>query len=412
MPGRSDVIGGRVGPGRSAPSCRAGIVAALGLVLAALPGAAPATPYIPTDDAQIVERLPQSGNTTLRQLRRLNEAVRQAPGNLDLALIVATRDHEAARAEADPRFDGYAEAALKPWLDLPDPPAPVLLLRATLRQSRHDFPAALADLDRVTAAMPRNPQAWLTRAVVLQVEGEHEQALASCAPLRRLAEKLVVVLCEANISSLGADAKTACAGLQQALDQPNANPALRLWALTVLGETAARLGDPVAAEQHFRAGLALGIDDAYLLGAFADFLLEQGRAEEVSSLLDAKKRIDPLMLRLTLAEAALDGPSLEADRADLAERFAATRLRGDRSHLREEARFTLVVLHRPEAALDLAQANWQVQHEPWDARLLLETALAAGRPDAARPALDWLARTGLDDVHLRPLVARLDGRSR
>lgn len=409
MTGRSGWIGRGAGPGRSAPSCRGGIALALGLALAALPGAAPATPYIPTDDAQIVERLPQAGNGTLR---RLQQALRQAPDNLDLALIVATRDHEAARAEADPRFDGYAEAALKPWLDLPDPPAPVLLLRATLRQSRHDFPAALADLDRVAAAMPRNPQVWLTRAVVLQVEGEHDQALASCAKLRRLAEPLVFTLCEANIRSLGADAKTAYAGLAEALDQPNAKPALRLWALTVLGETAARLGDPAAAEQHFRAGLALGIDDAYLLGAFADFLLDQGRPEEVRALLEARKRIDPLMLRLTLAEAALDGPSLDRDRADLAERFAATRLRGDRSHLREEARFTLTVLHRPAAALDLAQANWQVQHEPWDARLLLETALAAGRPEAARPALDWLARTGLDDVHLRPLVARLDGSSR
>ena len=61
----------------------------------------------------------------------------------------------------------------------------------------------------------------------------------------------------------------------------------------------------------------------------------------------------------------------------LRDRFEASRLRGDRVHLREEARFTLHLLNDPKAALKLAQENWQVQKEPADVRILLEAALAA-----------------------------------
>ena len=53
----------------------------------------------------------------------------------------------------------------------------------------------------------------------------------------------------------------------------------------------------------------------------------------------------------------------------------------------------------------LAEANWAVQREPWDARLLLEAALAADQPGAARRALDWLAASHLEDLRLSELAA-------
>ena len=76
------------------------------------------------------------------------------------------------RSEGDPRYDGYAQAALAPWWDLAEPPVPVLILRATLEQRRHDFDAALADLERVLARQPRHPQALLTKATILEVQGK------------------------------------------------------------------------------------------------------------------------------------------------------------------------------------------------------------------------------------------------
>ena len=290
-----------------------------------------AAPYRPTDDAQILERLPSAGSKTARELRQLHAELALSPQNLPLALRVARRDVAVARGEGDPRFNGYAEAALAPWLNGPDPPTEIVVLRATLRQARHDFPAALDDLSHALAKDPRNAQAWLTRAVILQVQGDYTKALGNCLSLARLAETLVTASCVDSVSGLSGRAAASYGDLQQMLNQapPGESGEIRLWALTVLAETAARLGDVAAAERHFKEAMTLGIRDVYLLGAYADFLLDQNRPQEVRALLEKEVRIDPLLLRLALAEQSLGASELPGHIADLAERFAEARLRGD-----------------------------------------------------------------------------------
>ena len=68
----------------------------------------------------------------------------------------------------------------------------------------------------------------------------------------------------------------------------------------------------------------------------------ENRPEEVRSLLGKEVRIDPLLLRLALAEQSLGAPELSGHVADLAERFAEARMRGDTVHQREEARFDFI----------------------------------------------------------------------
>jgi len=55
----------------------------------------------------------------------------------------------------------------------------------------------------------------------------------------------------------------------------------------------------------------------------------------------------------------------------------------------------------------LASRNFALQKEPRDARILLEAALASSEPAAARPALDWMAATGIEDPALARLAARV-----
>lgn len=368
-----------------------------------------AAPYLPADDAQVLERLPTAGNQGLRELRRLHADLARNPEDLALAIAVATRDIEAARAESDPRFNGYAEAALGPWLALPNPPTAVVLLRATLRQATHDFAGALQDLDRVLASEPRNAQARLTRATVLQVKGEYAEALRNCGVLARLAPNLVTLTCIAGVNGLNGHRDASRKSLQDALDRAGSEeaPALRLWALTILAEMDARAGDDAAAEAHFRAALALGVRDGYLLGAYADFLLDAGRPQEVLTLLAGEQRIDPLLLRLALAEQMLGLPALSQHVADLGERLRMNRLRGDTSHQREEARFTLHLLKEVPEAVRIAAANWSVQREPADARLVLEAAVAARDAASAQPVLEWLGTAHLEDGRLQGLADRL-----
>ena len=374
---------------------------------AALPTATTAVPYVPADDQQIVERLPYTpSDPTTRELRRLREQLRREPENLKLAVRLARRYIEAGRITADPRYAGYAQAALGPWWDLKAPPVEVLVLRATLLQRMHDFRAALADLDTVLKSHPYAAQARLTRATVLQVQGFYDRAKEECLALRALVDELVWAACLANVTSLNGDLRASHDRLRTVLQRhPDADADTRSWVLTMLAEMAARAGMPEAAEQHFRAALAVGGADSYLLGAYSDFLLDAGRPAEVAALLKDKTRADALLLRYALELEALRSKDLPAQVEQLRARFEASRLRGDRVHLREEARFTLHLLGDATTAANLARENWRVQREPADAQILFEAALAARDESALDTLRGWLARTRLEDVHLRGLVA-------
>ena len=176
------------------------------------------------------------------------------------------------------------------------------------------------------------------------------------------------------------------------------SPALRAWVLSYLAEMAARLGDAQAAETHYRTALTADPSDAFLLAAYADLLLDQTRPQEAIKLLKGQERADGLLLRLSLAQRAAGDEKWRESRDLLAARFAAAKLRNDRVHLREEARFTLHLLDQPQVALALALENWAIQKEPADARLVLEASSAAKVPQAAVQVRDWISAKRLEDV--------------
>ena len=359
-----------------------------------------ATPYVPDNDAIVLERLPEQADSSLKALKRMRAALRVNPSNLDVAAPVAKRAIEAARATGDPRFLGQAQAALGPWWTASDPPTPALVLRATLKQSQHDFAGALADLDRLLAIAPADAQARLTRATVLTVTGQYDKARRDCASLTTLASPLVVAACDASPAALSGDVALAYRNLVQALERPGEAPGLREWGETLAAEIAARRGDFIAAETHFRVAHALDPHDSYLRAAYADFLLDQRRPRDVLPLVRNETKNDSLLLRLALAEQALPDERVAFDRhrSELAARFEAARARGDSLHRREEARFRLAIENDARAALALARENWNVQREPADLRVLLEAAYAAGDAATIRMVDDWLAAHRIHDA--------------
>src|SRR5262245_3520036 len=103
-------------------------------------------PFIPAADSLILEHLPfAADDPVMRELSALRGQLNKDPENLPLALHLARRYLELGRVTGDPRYAGYAQAALRRWWDLNPPPGEVLILRATLRQRLHQFDAALAD---------------------------------------------------------------------------------------------------------------------------------------------------------------------------------------------------------------------------------------------------------------------------
>lgn len=341
--------------------------------------------------------------------RALREFIARQPDQLDLALHLAEIEVERARVTSDPRPLGQAEALLSPWWNQQRPPVPVLLLRATIRQRSHEFAMARADLMQAVDRDPDNAQAWLMLASIEQVSGNFPAAAGACAHLNGIAARAVHASCMAALEGVSGQAASAYSRVATALADSSSRTGteLRDWMLTLQAELAERLGHAEDAERLYRLSLSANPRDTYTIAAFADFLLDAGRPQDVVPLIAVDTPVDALLLRRAQAAQRSGSSDASAIIEDLGARFDALRARGDQVHQREEARFRLELAADPPGALRLAVANWRSQKEPLDARILLECAIAAGRPDAAAPVERWIRETGLEGPKLAELLQRL-----
>jgi tetratricopeptide (TPR) repeat protein len=359
--------------------------------------------YVPKDDGEILERLPVATGERKR-LRELRLQANKNSSDYKLALTVARDYITLGRANSDSRYYGYAEALLKPWLDAQNGQPDALVLRATILQNRHDFEAALYDLKAALQLNPRLPQAWLTLAAVYEVQGDYPAALRSCLALARFSASLTATICLNSALSLSGQAQTSYQQLAVAVTNTQTDSEEFTWAYTLLAELAERLNRLQEADNWYQKAITQNHRSVYLLASYADFLLDHNRSDEVIDLLQGETRADTLLLRLTLAEQQLQHKDFNQHAELIKDRIAAAKARGDTVHQGDEARFSLHVLEDAETALKLATSNWAVQKEPRDARILLEAAIAAKKPNASLPVLKFLEQTHLEDFRLVPLL--------
>jgi tetratricopeptide (TPR) repeat protein len=372
------------------------LVAGFGVAAAVL-----AAPFLPTNDAQVLERLPSRSTPQFRDLKTLQAAAASAPGDLTRALALATAYIRASRVEGDPRFLGYAQAALAPWWKDPEAPARVLVLRATILQSSHQFAAAQADLDRVLQREPRNVQAILTRATILTVQGDFAAARPDCQRLDGLAPPIYRVICLAAIDSVTGKAGTAYDALQAAL------------------QSAPRVDDAGASgPKRCSAKLrTVGVIPPRS-GTSAQRLVPATRTRIcwVRIPIGCSIRID----RLTCSPCCRARAA--TTRCCCAWHWRSTRSRGpkpprrSRYCVRASTRAMRVAtpcmrgrMHASSCAAERCPAhpyaldNWKVQREPADLRILAEAAAAANDVAALKTVQRWLAETGIE----YPVVAAL-----
>ncbi|AKQ70787.1 hypothetical protein A176_007699 [Myxococcus hansupus] len=377
------------------------LATAWGLACGPTPPAREQEPFIPRSESVVLARVPAvERDARARERAALRKALSLHAGQLDVALRLARMDLEWSQSQGDLRYLGRAQAALSPWWDSATPPPGVRMLRASIHHARREFAEARVDLDAVVKEDPGNVKAWLLRAEVLGVQGEHLEAARSCNWLTALTSPLSIAVCEARVRSLSGHSRKAHARLAEVLGRTGRSQESQTRVLATLAESAALAGDAGKAERYFLRALALNPRDTTARAAFADLLLDAGRAREASVVVMDHTQDDRLLLRRVLAENVLSSSRAPALTRELVRRFEDRRLRGDGVHAREEARFALHVEKAPEKALRLAQAAWATQREPWDVRLLIEAALAAGKPEAAQPALDFLRDTGCEDPWL------------
>lgn len=369
-----------------------------------------AAPYRPASDSEILERLPgRLLGSEQQALRELRSRLREKPTDAALAALLAERYYQLAQRSGDPRYIGYAQSVLAPWPPGTAAPPSIRTVRAEVAQFLHDFPAALADLDAVLDHHPGDGDARSIRAIIHLVKADYGRALSDCRALEQAFSGLIASACAPTVEAASGHGAASLATFSRLLAQYPAAPANeRRWVHNRMAEISQRLGRPGDAEAHYQAALQIGPPDQYLLAAYAEFLLDEERPAEVLPLLAPHAQNEVLLLRLALASKALGRPETAAQRAALADRYEASRRRGDRLHLADEAIFALNFADDPVTALRLARENWAaLQREPGDARILLEAALARQDIAAAQPVLDWLRESGLEDRKLRWLADQL-----
>jgi hypothetical protein len=322
---------------------------------------------------------------------------------VDLAGQLARIDIDRYRALADPRYLGRAQATLARWWKIADPPPDVRLLRGIINTAVRDLAAARSDLDTLVALRPTD-EAHAARATVARMTADYAAARESCAAI---SEPLAQAICEAPIEGIHGKADAAHAKLAELLPKTAGTPALRAQAMLALAELAVQKGDTDAAIHHVTD--ALGLDEQNIAGRdlWFDILYANGRAADAAKVLAHRETVDSHLARLAIAEHKLDSTEKTRLVGLMRDRTENARLRGEKYGLREEVRFMLVVEAAPQRAVELAAANWKLEKELVDARLLAEAAAAANDRAAAEPVIEWAKATGVRDAWLEKSLAAL-----
>lgn len=392
-------------PGRSVLF---GVAMAIALSIALVAGFALTTRTRSADDAVeaidddlVVATLQTAGRNYSDELRKNLRAVRADPDDAEAAKAAARRLIAEGRVAGDSRLVGAALGVLRPFLGTPD--ADVYHLAATARQYQHDFDGALDFVDKAIALAPDDPNALLTRATINVVLGRFDAADGDCRRLHALPRPDLGFLCQSSALTLTAHAPTIYERLEEIVARTGVlHPALRGFAVGLMGEIAALQGRRDQARDHFSEVLAEDPNELRVRVMLADVLLAENDAAEALRLLEGAPEVDPVLLRRVVAAERLGKSEVAKPvKAELARRFRQNLDLGLTAHAREETRFYLEIEPDPDLALSRALVNWDLQHEIEDAQLLIDAAVLADKPEAAAPVLRWMDEQGVSVPTLR-----------
>ncbi|NJS35183.1 MAG: hypothetical protein HC765_00110 [Brachymonas sp.] len=333
-------------------------------------------------------------------LEKLGPRLRPPVASADL--IPAIRQAiSLARQQADPRYLGQAQALIGQRWGQPDAGYDLLTLQATIEQSRHEFAQARKTLQLALKSLaPSYAQALLTLATIERVQGHYAAATQACQSIQEASAQLYANACLLETQSLQGQSDTARSGYQQLLNSVSA-PVQQAWLYSLMAENEQRAGQSAAALRLFARSLALD-NDGYTALAYADELLTAQQAGAVLALLANQPDSDAVLIRRAQALAQLSDARLPALQDTLNSRLASSTQRQDNAgHAREQAMYALYVQGDPHAALVLAKTNLELQREPVDWLIAVQSAERAGKPREKAQILQAAAKTGLKDVRLK-----------
>lgn len=292
------------------------------------------------------------------------------------------------------RYLGYAHATIGTMRNSNKPE--LLLLKARIQQSRHEFTAAAETLKPLLEERSSPAEAWLLATDSLRRAGDVGQARKGCVSLALSGRPELSHWCAIQVlQSSGNDERAfilAREGLT-VINEPGSD--LHRWALEITADTAARIGENALAVSLYRQALETGLENFATRLALADVLLQQGEADAVLELLDGHEENVAALIRMAIAKkiagSGADDQMIERIEASFSGMTPGTL---DDPRLRDRAIFELRFNEDVTLALDYTIANWQQQKGPEDFDLLRETAVKTNDPVALALVATWQARQG------------------
>ena len=357
--------------------------------------------------------LPKSFLATRNELSDLRDQLNANPDDPKLAAAVAVKYLALGNRSGDPRFYGYARAAINRWWETDATPQ-ILEIRAKLKEKDHLYDDALKDLkialDKAQVGSNFKSDVLLRIGNIYRVQGRYDDGLAIGDQIQTNSGDIAAALSRAPIMAQTGQAQKAYDLLSEILPQAKTKfPGTVQFILTIRAEIAGVLGREDEVEKHFVEGLARDPGDFYLLRGYGDYLLDRDQADQAMTLLREHTNDTGVLLRAAIA-AKQSGQSELAEKwtNELETRFKEIRLRDGQPHGRFESRLLLTLKNDPDAALEVALENWQKQKEVRDTRNVLEAAIAAKKPAAAKPVIDFLQTNNNEHVQLKKLVQELE----
>jgi len=367
-------------------------------------------PYVPTSDAEVLERLPKTLSLNRDKMATIRAELASDPSNSQLAAAAAQGYIKMGNEESDPRFYGYARSAINAWWTDDSATAQIVKLRAKLKEKDHKYVEALADLEALLEREPQDAQALVEVVNLYRVIGKYDQAWAASERLEAFADTTTVMISQVPLMSFTGKAKEASQMLEiQLSTAQKESPELLPWIISSQANIDAILFRVKEADVKFRQALSLNSGNIHLKRSYADFLLDFQHPAPVLQLLAEHENDNGCLLLMAIAAKRLKQTEL-ADRlkSKIEVRFDEIRLRGNKPHGRFESRYQLVLNGDAQAALDVALENWQTQKELRDSRAVMEAALAAKKPTAAQPVVDFVKTSKCEDFALNRLIEKLE----
>lgn len=349
----------------------------------ALGGTAQAAPYTPSDPEAVV---------LVRDYPVRNE--RSDSLSLATALDMAERLYQRSDAANAADYTGFARTMLRPWWQAERPSPRLRYVRAALLQRNHEFESALADLAILTTVPGWRLRALRMQAAIFHAQGEREQAQRACSAML-LEAPLDTTLCLATVSIGTEDPVVARERLESVFAQQGLS-GLTVEIETTRAELAAAAGDPVLAEHHLRAALALAPNNRYLLTQLTLLLHQQQAFDQILALLPAPSA--DLTLECLRVRALISTKDARARDSQKILQVALTQLDSTSEHGASSAPracYETLIAQRPQQALIHAAQAWQRQpghmETYWLALVLRELPIDAPARAEWQPRLRaWL----------------------